>query len=51
MANVAHEVQTNDAAREARVDMKFEIVVIPVWWRSSLANSCPNRRKRLAITH
>ena len=30
MANVAHEVQTNDAAGEARVDMKFEIVVIPV---------------------
>ena len=33
MANATHEVQANDAAREvsaARVDMKFEIVVIPV---------------------
>jgi catechol 2,3-dioxygenase-like lactoylglutathione lyase family enzyme len=33
MANVTHEVQTKDTAREpsvARVDMKFEIVVIPV---------------------
>ena len=33
MANVAYEVQTNDAASQAsiaRVDMKFEIVVIPV---------------------
>jgi catechol 2,3-dioxygenase-like lactoylglutathione lyase family enzyme len=30
MANVAHEVQTNDAAGEARVDMKLELVVIPV---------------------
>jgi catechol 2,3-dioxygenase-like lactoylglutathione lyase family enzyme len=33
MANVTYEVQTNDAASEARVakvDMKFEIVVIPV---------------------
>src|ERR1700723_1305541 len=33
MANVAHEVQTNGTAGEAtvaRVDMKFEIVVIPV---------------------
>ena len=30
MANVAHDVQTNDAAGEARVDTKFEIVVIPV---------------------
>jgi catechol 2,3-dioxygenase-like lactoylglutathione lyase family enzyme len=30
MANVAHEVQTNDDAGETRVDMKFEIVVIPV---------------------
>src|ERR1700674_634452 len=33
MANVTYEVQANDAASEAsvaRVDMKFEIVVIPV---------------------
>jgi catechol 2,3-dioxygenase-like lactoylglutathione lyase family enzyme len=32
MANVTYEVQTNDASRAsvARVDMKFEIVVIPV---------------------
>jgi catechol 2,3-dioxygenase-like lactoylglutathione lyase family enzyme len=30
MANVTHEVETNDAASEARVDMKFELVVIPV---------------------
>src|SRR5499427_250705 len=33
MANVTSEVQTNDAAGEARsasLDMKFEIVVIPV---------------------
>ena len=33
MANVTDEVQTNDAASQAsvaRVDMKFEIVVIPV---------------------
>jgi catechol 2,3-dioxygenase-like lactoylglutathione lyase family enzyme len=33
MASVTHEVQTNDTASEpsvARVDMKFEIVVIPV---------------------
>src|ERR1700722_5403948 len=33
MANVAHEVQTNGTAGEAtvaKVDMKFEIVVIPV---------------------
>ena len=30
MANVAHEAQTHDAGGEARVDMKFEIVVIPV---------------------
>src|ERR1035438_4271793 len=32
MANVTYEVQTNDASQAsvARVDMKFEIVVIPV---------------------
>jgi hypothetical protein len=33
MANATYEVQANDAANEAsvtRVDMKFEIVVIPV---------------------
>ena len=33
MANVTYEVQANDAASEAsvaKVDMKFEIVVIPV---------------------
>jgi catechol 2,3-dioxygenase-like lactoylglutathione lyase family enzyme len=30
MANLKNEVQSNDAASVARVDMKFEIVVIPV---------------------
>jgi catechol 2,3-dioxygenase-like lactoylglutathione lyase family enzyme len=33
MANATHEIQANDAASEAsvaKVDMKFEIVVIPV---------------------
>jgi predicted lactoylglutathione lyase len=30
MASATYEVQGNDAARDARVDMKFEIVVIPV---------------------
>ena len=30
MANPKQEVQSNDATTVARVDMKFEIVVIPV---------------------
>ena len=30
MANLKNEVQSNDAASVARIDMKFEIVVIPV---------------------
>ena len=59
MANVTYEVQANDAASEAsvaKVDMKFEIVVIPVsdvdrakrfyeglGWRCDANPSCRSR--------